>query len=217
MNIATLRKKARNGSLEVEDLLQAAVERLPGLSEELSNLATKHEWLAQALMTDGTRIVPFAKWATVASAYASEEFAGLRALARKTENIPFILGLLEEIHTNESVSLVLEICSCYLTDLTQFKDMAFRATQTFNLLLSFKKAVPVTTVQAKAIQEFLCALYMHAEFESSRAHVLLALRGVGDNYAIKFVESSADFSAPWSGTKESVLRAVRKRVKTNVL
>lgn len=213
MNIATLRRKARDGSLEVEHLLQAAVERQPGLSEELTQLAAKHDWKAQGLQTDGTRVVPLAKWAAVASAYASEEFTGLRTLAREPENVAFILGLIEEIHTNEAISFTLEICDRYLTDLAHCQEMAFHVASTFNLLLSFKQAAPASTVQAKAVQEFLFSLYPHAKSDANRALVLLALRGIGDRDAIQFVESTPDFSETWAGTKESVLRAIRKRSK----
>jgi hypothetical protein len=217
MNITTLRKKARDGSLEVEHLLQAAVERQPGLSEELTRLSSAHDWKVQGLQPDGTRVVPFAKWAAVASAYASDEFTGLRTLARDPDNISFVLGLIEQIHTNESVSFLLEICNRFETDLTQFEDIAFRVAGTFNSLLSFKKAAQVTNVQARAIQEFLCALYPRAKSEPDKAVVLLALRGIGDRDAIQFIESASDFSESWASTKELVLRTVRKRVKTNAL
>lgn len=217
MNIATIRKKARDGSLEVEDLLQAAIERQPGLSEELHRLSVMHSWRAQGLQPDGTRVVPFAKWAEVASAYASEEFAGLREIARNPENIPFVLGLIEEIKTNESVSFVLEISGQNLAKPPQSGALAFRIASAFNLLLSFKHAAPISTTQARNIQDYLFTLYPYAKSEADRAVVLLALRGVGDHEAIRFVESIQGLRDPWADTKESVLRAVRKRVKTNAL
>lgn len=217
MNISTLRKKARDGSLEVEHLLQAAVERQPGLSEELTRLSSTHDWKVQGPQPDGTLVVPFPKWAAVASAYASHQFAGLSVLAKEPENISFVLGLLEQIHTSESVSFLLDICNRCKTDLAEFEEIAFSVASTFNLLLSFKQAAPVTNLQARAIQEFLCALYPLAKSEPNRAVVLLALRGIGDRDAIQFIKSASNFGEPWSGTKELVLHAVRKRVKTLAL
>ena len=217
MNIATLRKKARDGSLEVEHLLQAAAQRPPGLSDELSRLTADHQWQARGLQPDGTRVVPFAKWAAVAAAYSDAEFDGLRALANELENVPFILGLVEEVRSSASISFALELCNGYVTDLVQFEEVAFRLARTFNLLLSFKQAPPITAAQARAIQDFLCALYPHARIEADRALVLLALRGVGDRDAMQFVESVEVFAEPWAGTNEVVLRAVRKRVKANAL
>lgn len=217
MNIVTLRKKAREGSLEVEHLLQAAIEKQPGLSEELTRLGVTHGWQLQGLQPDGTRIVPLAKWATVASSYACEDFTGLRKLVQERENVPFVLGLVEQIKGNESVSFALEICEQYLADLSKAENLGFRVASTFNLLLSFKPAAPLTSVQAKNIQNFLLALYPHAKSEAHRAVVLLALRGVGDEDAIRFVESIPDFIELGKSTKKSVFNALRKRVKGNAL
>lgn len=67
MHIQTLRKKSRDGSLEVEDLLRAAVEKLPGLEAKLKALALANGWASTAALSGGaTRTVPFAKWAEVA-------------------------------------------------------------------------------------------------------------------------------------------------------
>jgi hypothetical protein len=84
-------------------------------------------------------------------------------------------------------------------------------------LLSFKQAAPVSSAQAAAIQNFLIAVYPSLQAEAQRATCLLALRGVGDQNAIQFVEAAADFKEPWSDTKPVVLRAVRKRVKAFAL
>jgi hypothetical protein len=213
MNIATLRKKARGGLLEVEDLLQAAIERQPGLSEELPRLATECGWQSKGLKPDGTRVVPLEKWAEVASAYAAEGFAGLRVLVQDTENVPFILGLVEAIKTKESIAFILEICGEYLTNPAQSEELALRVAAAFNMLLSFKQSAPVTAAQAKDIQNFLFALYPHAKSEANRSTVLLALRGIGDEDAIRFTESAQNFNAPWENTKRSVLLAIRKRLK----
>jgi hypothetical protein len=114
MNIATLRKKAQRGLLEVEDLLQAAIEKQPGLSEELARLAMAYGWQTQGLQCNGTWVVPLAKWAAVASAYADSGFVGLRAQVKEPQDIPFVLGLAEEIKYSDSVAFVLELSAQYL-------------------------------------------------------------------------------------------------------
>jgi hypothetical protein len=215
MNITTLQRKARDGSLEVEHLLQAAAESLLGLSEELSRLGATHGWQLQGMQPDGTRVVPFARWAAVASAYASHGFPGLRELAREPDEVPFVLGLLEHVFTNESVAFAIEICEKFLSTPEWPRELGFRVTATLNLLLSFKRAAPVTETQARAIQDFLLALYPRAQTEAERAVVILALRGIGDEGALRFIEAAADFTGAWSGTKEPALRAVRKRIKAS--
>lgn len=216
MNIATLRKKAKKGHLEVEHLLQAAIERQPGLSEELARLGATYQWKAQGLQSDGTRVVPLAKWAAVASAYADGGFEGLRAQVQEPQDISFVLGLAEEIKSADSVALILEICDLYLKGAAT-EELAARIASAINLLLSFKQAPRVSPAQAEAIQSFLISIYPNIQTEANRATVLCALRGVGDQTAIRFVEAAAGFKEPWSDTKPAVLRALRNRVKAHAL
>ncbi|WP_395008943.1 hypothetical protein [Undibacterium sp.] len=216
MNITTLRKKAQEGLLEVEDLLQAAIEKQPGLSEELARFATAYGWHKQGPQSDGTPVVPLAKWAVIASAYADCGFDGLRAQVQQPQDIPFVLGLAEEIKSSDSVAFVLEISAQYLRGEAS-EELAARIASAFNLLLSFKQAAPVSAAQAIAIQNFLISVYPGLQAEARRATCLLALRGVGDQSAIQIVEAADDFKEPWNNTKSVVLRAVRKRIKAHAL
>ena len=216
MNIATLRKKAQGGLLEVEDLLQAAIEKQPGLSEELARLAMAYGWQTQGLQSNGSRVVPLAKWAAVASAYADSGFDGLRTQVKEPQDIPFVLGLAERIKSTDSVAFVLEVSAQYLRGKAS-GEIAAQIASAFNLLLSFKQAAPVSSAQAAAIQNFLVVVYPSLQAEAKRVTCLLALRGVGDQSAIQFVEEAADFKEPWIDTKSVVLRAFRKRVKTYAL
>lgn len=215
MKIQSLRKKARDGSLEVEHLLQAAIERESGLAEELSNLSKKHAWQFESLQPDGRRVVPFDRWATVAATYASGGFPELRKLLDEPDNLSFVLGLVESIKTSESVVFILDICNKYLKDDPQSTIAAFQIASSFNLLLSFKHAPVISDQQAKSIQDFLFALYPHAKSQEDRATVLLALRGVGDHSAMTFVEAAADFTNPWAATKQVVIQAIRKKNAIN--
>lgn len=217
MNIQTLRKKSRNGSLEVEDLLRAAVEKLPGLEAELKALALANGWASTAALSgDATRTVPFAKWAEVAACYASQGFTGLRELAEDNQNIPFVLGLVEEVKTVESTAFVLELCERALGP-TLSKDVAFDVVSSVNALFSFKHAAPVSDEQAERFQRFLLALYPQAKSEVHRAKVLLALRGVGDQDAVQCIQSASEFAEPWADTKKAAQSAVQKRIKAAML
>lgn len=217
MKIETLRRKARDGSLEVEHLLQAAAERLPGLSDELSRLAVEQQWQSVGLQPDGSRVVPLKRWAEVASAYSDHEFEGLRTLAEEKDFIPFVLGLVEELPTPESVSFALELAGHYLADLDAHEQEALLLTRSFNLLLSFKQAPSISDDQARDVQRFLIAVFPRAATEADKAMVLLALRGVGDRDALQFVESADSLGEPWAETKATAARAIRKRVKARHL
>jgi hypothetical protein len=216
MNIQSLRKKARDGSLEVEHVLQAAIERQPGLAEELSSLSEKHAWQFESLQPDGRRVVPFARWALVAASYVSGGFPELYEILDEPDNLPFVLGLVASIKTSESVVFILDICNQYLKDDPQSTIAAFQIASSFNLLLSFKHAPVISAQQAKSIQDFLFALYPLAKSQVDRATVLLALRGVGDHNVMAFVETAADFTDPWADTKQVVIQAIRKKMQLTV-
>ena len=214
MNIENLRRKARDGSLEVEHLLEAAAKGLPGLSEELARLTEEQHWQSHRLQSDGSRVVPLRKWAQVVAAYSSDGFEGLRALATRREDAPFVLGLIETLRTPASVSFALELADHYLANMVVFEEAALCLARSFNLLLSFKDAPTITSLQAEDVQRFLFKIYPYADSQGVKAVVLLALRGVGDREALKFVESVDNFAEPWAGTKDIVIRTIWKRIKS---
>src|ERR1700761_7088697 len=102
MTLQQLRKKASMNLLEVEDILSAAKKRLPGLREELQRLSVQYGWSWTPFPPEGGHVVPLARWADVAGAYADGGTAALAPLARDPQNRTYIIGLLEEMPTPEA-------------------------------------------------------------------------------------------------------------------
>ena len=213
MNVKMLRKKALDGTLEVEDMLKAAMENPPGLSAALRKLVEDCGWTRGGLLPDGSREIPFLSWAEVAIAYADEGFAGLLPLAGAAENAPFVLGLVEEMRTAAALAFILEAFAGVIEHPDGMEEVAFAIASALNLMLSFKPSSPITAAQATTVQSFLFSLYPLATTEARRASVILALRGVGDEDAVRFLANVAEFFSPWQETKKVTLRAIRKRLK----
>jgi hypothetical protein len=217
MNLRTLRKKAHTGALEVEDILKAAAEHQPGLSEELHRLSGDLGWPATGVLSDGSRVVPLAKWAEVAAAYSSGGVAALAEFASKPEDASFVLALLVELKSPEALSFLLEDYAKVIEAPSHALGLAFRIASALNLMLSFKHSTLVSKEQAAAIQDFLFRLLPFAESDRDRAIVILALRGVGDDRSIRLLSSLDELQPPWHDAKQTSLRVIRKRLRQNAL
>jgi hypothetical protein len=204
MKESDLRRKARQGTLEVEHLLQAAVCRLPGLRAVLAEIAARDDWKKAE--------DPFATWAAVAVAYAEGGMDGLHALARG-ETSHFVIGLLEELRSVEAVHALLTWWPEAITYPDGNSDLAWRIASTLNLVLSFKGAPQIEEVQHSEVRQFAYRLYDLAHTDLQRATSLLMLRGVGDAGSLAFVERADEFAPPWADTKGAVVRAIRRRVR----
>lgn len=212
MSLTSLRAKARNNQLEVEHILAAAAKRVPGLRDELRRLSAELEWSDTPYPAVGEHVVPFARWAAVAGAYAEDGVAGLAALTGDRTNWSYILGLLEELRSLEAVEALPALFPDVLRDPLSDPETAFRMADAFNLLLSFKKAPVISDGQAGAIRQFLLALLPAAHTNPERCGVLCALRGVGDRATLDIVAAAPDMPAPYQDVKASVTRTIRKRI-----
>jgi len=216
MKLGDLRRKAQRGTLEVEDLLRAAKARIPGLAEELRSLGRQHKWSASGLLPDATRVVPLARWADTASAYAEGGIPALEALVRDKEYLPFVIALLEELRSQEALVALLSLCAEIVKTPSAEPELAWRLATAFNTMLSLKERAPATNEQAAAVRSFLHRLYPLAPDQAKRALVLLALRGVGDEASLALAKSAADFEHPWEGVKATVSAAITKRMRSMV-
>ena len=217
MKIATLRKKARDGSLEVEDLLKAAVERQPGLREALEALAAELGWSMTGQGSDGTRVVPLAAWARVAGAYAEGGFAALEPLVHTRETAELVPGLLEEIRQPETLSFLLATYRPWMEGAPPTPEshaLRFRLVSVLNQLLSFKPLVAIDEATRQTVQTFLLASFPHAATDSQTAHIMAALRGVGDEHAIAALTALPDLPPPWDAMRTIALKAIKKRQKS---
>jgi len=211
MSIASLRKRAKAGTLEVEHLLREAAYPDPALADALDAMSAELQWHAVDDLESERLMVPLATWAEVVATYCRDGCDGLHRLATEPKLAGFVIGLLEEIRTNEALDTLLLAFRAHLNEPWQDGATSFRIAAAVNLMLSFKSAINVGMSQAKKLQSFLRALYRYAESDTQRATALLALRGIGD-------DSSAEFAAcqrlgsPWEEVPTIVAKHIRKRL-----
>ena len=208
MNVANLRRKARRGALEVEHLLDAAVARVPHLSEELRQLASEHGWKTAQEIEPGE--LPLATWAAVAAAYAEGGLEGLHVFDQT--HASYCVALLEEIKSESAVQALLTWWPEALSS-ESTPDFAWPIAAALNFSLSFKGAPDISEEHRESVCQFAYRLYRAAQTEVQRATALLVLRGVGDEQSLMFVAQADEFERPWADTKQNVTTAIRRRLR----
>lgn len=221
VNINTLRKKAKAQTLEVEDILAAAARRPAGLQAELQRLSAELEWSHTPYPRGGGHVVPFARWAEMAGAYAEHGIPGLagwmqaKAQATAGNGAPaeYVLAMLEALKTQEANDALFSLFAHVLDDPGGHLAEALELASTINLTFSFKGRLPPTLAQADRARSLLMALYPLARKEAERCTVVCALRGVGDESTAQFLATIKPFGGPHAGLEKSALRAIRKRLQ----
>lgn len=212
MSIIRLRKKSQNNTLEVEHILAAAKARVPGLREELDRLSDEFEWSNSNHLADGSHVVPLAKWAEIAGAYAEGGINSLTLLAREPKNSGYIIGLLEELGSLEAVDALVEFFIEIMHNPQDFPETAWRLASAYNQLLSFKKSSLPEISQADIIRSFLDALLPIAKTDAQRACIICALRGVGNEISIKYLLSIDNLPYPYEKVRKASIRSIRQRM-----
>ncbi len=212
MSLDSLRRLAHRNDLEVAHLVKELRLGTPGLAEAVESMAIEFAWSEGMDLPDGPRLVPWARWARVVAAFARHGFDGLRPLVASGDDVPFVLGLVAELRNAGAVPFLRAAFADVLHEPGAHPDLAHELAQAVNLLLSFKDAVTVAPADAQALQAFLLRWLPLTDTEPRRAGAILALRGVGDESALKIVMAQADLPYPWQNTRAVTLRAIRKRL-----
>lgn len=212
MKLSDVKSKARRNTLEVEHILKAARLRIPGLQAELERLSAELDWSLEAYPGDGTHVVPFAKWARVAGAYAEEGFQGVHRFARSDSS--FVIALLEELRSAEALQTALEFYRDVVGNPSDDLEIAGQLATLFNLLLNNKGAVEATESQASAVRAFLIAFMQVADKPANIATAVYGLRGVGDEAAVSVLAQLPALPSPWEDAVNVTTRAIRKRLKS---
>jgi len=212
MKLSALRGKARRNTLEVEHILAAAKAGVPGLSQELRRLAEEHDWSSVTHLADGTHVAPMAKWAEVAGAYADGGLNSIRELAEAPENAGYVIGLIEEIAPPEAVDALIAFFPDAMREPARAPGTAWRLVEAYNRLLCFKGSLVPSDSQAEAIRSFLISCLAAAPSETQRAHVVYALRGVGDQSSLNLLAEMNDFAPPHDSARTLAMRAIRRRL-----
>jgi hypothetical protein len=213
MKLATIRKKARANVLEVEHILAAGRKRVPGLQQELMRLSDELGWSPTPFSVEGEHVVPLAKWARVAGAYAEGGIATLTELAGQQENRHYVVAMLVEVRTQEAAVALFDRFADVLAAPSWDCEVARDLVDALNSLFFFSKPLIPTDEQAATARSFLMTLYSTASTTTQRAHVLCALRGVGDRSTIEFMSTLEALPDPYEGVVKGAIRAIRNRLR----
>jgi hypothetical protein len=211
MSLAAIRKKASDGSLEVEHLLREAKKATPGLAEELRSLARELNWPLDGRMQDGSLVVPLGAWAEAVALYTSGGLPALQGFARDPGNATYVLALLEELKSAPAVEFLVDTFAGLMASPERDLSLSVRIASALNLMLSLRPRAPISNANASIVQGFLLRLYPVARNEAERAIAVLALRGVGDASAIALLTRLPELAPPWEGAVSSTIRAIKKR------
>jgi len=213
MNLATLRRKAADNSLEVEHLLKAARLKLPGLWTELELLASQHDWSLDNQLADGSHVVPFGRWAKVAGAFASGGYEALRPLALDDIDAPCVVGLIEELNSAEAIDQLFVLFAAEICNPLCRPAVSHKLVSALNLLFSVKSSPPTTHNQRAVAAAFLNKALSISTTNVERANVLYALRGAGDLESLEALADIDEPDAPFAGARTLAMRSIRKRLE----
>jgi len=203
--LTSLRRRSSNNTLEVEHILEAASLRIEGLPELLDELSVREVWSETNHLADGTSVIPFARWARVASAYCRDGIDGLRSVLQMPGHESFVLALLEELHSAEAVEAVLDFFSNYIGSPGDGPILALKIASSLNIILCFKPEVEITPAASDRVRAFANALIDLASDQHQRA--------VGNESSLALLEKLPPFTNPWSNTILTTRKAIRKRLK----
>lgn len=213
MTLQSIRKKAKAHELEVEHILQAAAQRIPGLDAELESLIPTCGWTDGGALPDGGREIPFRRWAVTAIAFLRGGYDGLHQLAKQPEYLSFVLALVEELHWPEAVETAIAVCPAALASPQDHFTDALLVASTFNRLLCFKPHLAIPPTQTETIRGFLHRLLPACTSDLDRSTAIAALREVGDISSLTLLSTQPPFQYPWEGASSIVAKAIRKRLR----
>jgi hypothetical protein len=217
MTLESIRKHAKTNRLEVEHILQAAAQRIPGLDDELERLITLCGWTDGGELPGGAREIPFRRWAVTAITFLRGGYDGLHQLAMEPEGLYFALALLEELHDPQAVDTAITICPRAFASPELHLSEALLLASTFNSLLSFKPPLTIPPSQEERIRGFLHRLLPACTSDQDRALAILALRGVGDASSLTLISRQPAFYFPYEGVLSATSKAIRKRLRTTAV
>src|ERR1051326_156396 len=204
-----LRNKALKNDLEVEDLLAFAKESDCSGVEVLERLASEFDWSSENFR-DGYRIVPLRKWAYVVEQYLIGGYQAMVSLATAAQtrdsHACFVIALLEDLHTTDAVTAVIQICADLRNAPENDLELAMRCATAFNLLLSFKPFLTIPNNQRDSVKGFLHTLLKPPLTDAQMGTVICALRCVGDEDSISLIKSLKPLEGVWAGTQQTAIR-----------
>lgn len=206
-------EKAKAGTLEVEHLLRLAHigdDATADFLKEFRGEGNKGHLEELKIGADSFRI-----WALVVEEYLRGGAENLKKLANKGY-ARFVIALLENLHSEESLSIMVDIFSSIIRNPRESKELSGRLVSAINIILSFPPVVEVDGKVEADLREFIHRYIDMAESDQEYATAICALRSIGDESSIKLIKSKKKLSGSWSGTEKIVINKINsKTTKVN--
>lgn len=206
---ATLGRMAVRGTLEVEHLLRAARQPSLSLADALDKLAADMSWALAPCFPE----VPFGTWVRVVGVYCRRGHAGLLEAASETEMLPFVLGLLEELKTDEALSTVIQLASACPQLYLASAELAGQIAGALNLAAKNSPMHGPCEAEREAGRDFLHSALTRVVADNHRGTILCALRHFGDETSLRLVATCPPLPPAWEPTRSAAARAIKKAMK----
>lgn len=207
--IANLARKAARGTLEVEDLLRAAREPTLTFADELDELASMMHWPLDPCFPD----VPLGTWVTVIGIFCRKGHDGLLEASWETRMLPFVLGLLEELKTDEALCTAIRIAERYGDRLSSSPEQTGRIAAAMNLIAMTRSTHALSETDRRAARDFLHGALTREEAERHRGTIFCALRYFGDETSLPLISSCPSLPPHWEATRRAAVRGIRKSIR----
>jgi hypothetical protein len=211
MEIETVKRMAKRGTLEVEHLFRLLKSPSPELASDLEALAVELDWKSGPQFP----AVPFGDWVTVIAAYCRNGYSGLVTSAADPSRFDFVIGLLETLSTLEALhtlELILkEQGAVIAADPLKARKLA-GAINIVGISLDKISANP----QAKNIEvlrKFLNDQVVTQSDEAGRGLAICALRFFGDSGSLAIIMSAPPMPEVWESARTVAIRSIRKRLR----
>lgn len=223
MNLNSLAKKAAKGSapaahggaMEVEDMIDFVLFHGAAAADEIERLLKQHQWGMEAVLPDGSRVVPFGRWALACIAFGRGGVAALMPLLSDPGMASFAVGLLQEVRTPESVEALVDYVATasFEADGPEHPAWAeWKALLALNSLLAFDDFVPVREYTSDKLRQILIFAYERAATSPRKSNALAAMRGVPSEVALEWVQGLKDLDPELKQLQRMCVKAFQKRL-----
>lgn len=197
MNLNALARKAAKGTaplayggaMDVEDMVRFALVHGAAGADEIDRLCARHQWVANGLLEDGTRVVPFARWAQVCAAYGRGGVTALQAPLSDSDLSTFAIAVLAEVHAVDSVRVLMGFCESAGWRSPDAPHADWQALSALNGLLSFDDGVQIDASLQDELRQTVCKAFDLAPTPFLKSLCLCAIRGAPTPESLAWVQS----------------------------
>jgi hypothetical protein len=223
MNINMLAKKAAKGpapgayggAMEVEDMIRFVLLHRSEAAQEIERLCAQHKWVMDGLLPDGSRVVPFARWAQVCVAFGRGGVPALVPFLGDVHMTDFAVALLDEVRTAESVQALANYC-----DTAKFKAdhyshlewVEWKAVFALNELLGLDDFVAVEKPLQEQVRKMLVRAFSCAANPFLQSQVLCAMCGVPSAATLEWIENLTVNDSELMRVRKQCIKKIKLRL-----